>query len=46
MAGYNRRLSSDPNFLLEYMENMSESDSDSDFNGYADNPELDSEEEE
>ena len=46
MAGYNRHLSSDPNFLLEYMENMSDSDSDSDFDRYVDNPELDSEEEE
>lgn len=46
MAGYNRHLSSDPNFLFEYMENMSESDLESDFDGYADNPELDSEEEE
>ena len=46
MASYNRHLSLDSNFLLEYMEKMSETDSDLDFDGYVDNPELNSEEEE
>ena len=43
MVSYNKHLSSDSNFLLEYMEKMSETDSDLD--GYADNLELNSEEE-
>ena len=40
MSCNSKHLSSDPSFLLEYMDRMSEPDSDSDFDGYADNSVL------